>query len=547
MGVDIGVTVRSGQALSNAAGSSQHEVDVLVIGGGPAGAWTAISAASQGASVLLVDKGYCGTSGATAPSGCGVWHVDNTGDLREKAKASRYSMGGMLAEQAWMDRVLEQTWNNIELLTEWGYPFPVDVEGKLRRNSLQGPEYMRLMRKQVKAAGVRILDHSPALELLVDEAGTVCGATGVRRQVEDTWVVRAGATVIATGGCAFLSRALGCNVLTGDGYLMAAEAGAQLSGMEFSNAYGLGPAFSSVTKSLFYNWANFYYADGTLIDGAGSSRGRSIIAQTLQTQPVFARLDKADASIQAWMRTAQPNFFVSFDRKGINPFHEMFPVSLRLEGTVRGTGGLNVVDEDCATSVTGLYAAGDAATRELICGGFTGGGSHNAAWALSSGFWAGAGAARFALHNPLKARALYRAGGAGLQETSRAELNSQQLIQAVQAEVFPYERNWNRQSGELQQSLQNLDALWTRLRTGTQAQSIEDRLRLREAAAMLATSRWMYRSALQRTETRGMHRRRDHQTLDPGQRHRLISGGLDEVWVTRQWVKEAQPSEGVLA
>jgi len=543
----MGVGKRSRQALSSAAGACQHDVDVLVIGAGPAGAWAAISAASQGANVLLVDKGYCGTSGATAPSGCGVWHVDNTGDLREKAKASRYTMGGMLAEQAWMDRVLEQTWNNIELLTEWGYPFPVDVEGKLRRNSLQGPEYMRLMRKQVKAAGVRILDHSPALELLVDDAGTVCGATGVRRQAEDTWVVRASATIIATGGCAFLSRALGCNVLTGDGYLMAAEVGAQLSGMEFSNAYGLGPAFSSVTKSLFYNWASFYYADGSLIDGAGSSRGRSIIAQTLQTQPVFARLDKADASIQAWMRTAQPNFFVSFDRKGINPFHEMFPVSLRLEGTVRGTGGLNVVDADCATSVAGLYAAGDAATRELICGGFTGGGSHNAAWALSSGFWAGAGAARFALHNPMKSRQLYRAGSPGLEEQGQARLDSSQLIQAVQAEVFPYERNWNRQSDELQQSLQNLDALWLRLRTGVQFQSIEERLRLREATAMLATSRWMYRSALQRTETRGMHRRRDHQELDPGQRHRLISGGLDEVWVRRQRVKEVPSSEGVLA
>lgn len=543
----VGVGERSRQVLSSAAGASQHDVDVLVIGGGPAGAWSAISAASQGASVLLVDKGYCGTSGATAPSGCGIWHVENSGDLREKAKASRYNMGGMLAEQAWMDRVLEQTWNNIELLTEWGYPFPVDVEGKLRRNSLQGPEYMRLMRKQVKAAGARILDHSPALELLVDEAGTVCGAAGARRQAEDTWVVRARATIIATGGCAFLSRALGCNVLTGDGYLMAAEAGAQLSGMEFSNAYGLGPAFSSVTKSLFYNWASFYYADGTLIEGAGSSRGRSIIAQTLQTQAVFARLDKADASIQTWMRTAQPNFFVSFDRKGINPFHEMFPVSLRLEGTVRGTGGLNVVDENCATSVAGLYAAGDAATRELICGGFTGGGSHNAAWALSSGFWAGAGAARFALHNPLKARQLYRAGRAGLEEQGQAQLDSAELIQAVQAEVFPYERNWNRQSGELQQSLQNLDALWLRLRAGVHSQSTEERLRLREAAAMLATSRWMYRSALQRTETRGMHRRRDHQELDPDQRHRLISGGLDEVWVRRQLVKEGQLSVGVLA
>src|SRR5205814_785020 len=52
----------------------------------------------------------------------------------------------------------------------------------------------------------------------------------------------------------------------------------------------------------------------------------------------------------------------------------------------------------CATTVPGLYAAGDAATRELICGGFTGGGSHNAAWAMSSGTFAGQGAADYARH-----------------------------------------------------------------------------------------------------------------------------------------------------
>lgn len=42
--------------------------DVLVLGGGPAGTWAALSAAKQGVRVVLADKGYCGTSGATAPS-----------------------------------------------------------------------------------------------------------------------------------------------------------------------------------------------------------------------------------------------------------------------------------------------------------------------------------------------------------------------------------------------------------------------------------------------------------------------------------------------
>jgi succinate dehydrogenase/fumarate reductase flavoprotein subunit len=61
--------------------------------------------------------------------------------------------------------------------------------------------------------------------------------------------------------------------------------------------------------------------------------------------------------------------------------------------------------------------------------------------------------------------------------------------------------------------------------------SLEDIVKTREAIAMLATARWMYRSALARTETRGMHRRMDYASTDPRQRHSLATGGLDEVWV----------------
>ena len=75
------------------------------------------------------------------------------------------------------------------------------------------------------------------------------------------------------------------------------------------------------------------------------------------------------------MRLGQPNFFLTFDRLGIDPFTQRFPITLLLEGTVRGTGGIRIVDDECATTVPGLFAAGDAATRELICGGFTGGGA----------------------------------------------------------------------------------------------------------------------------------------------------------------------------
>jgi NADPH-dependent 2,4-dienoyl-CoA reductase/sulfur reductase-like enzyme len=56
-------------ALTAGDGGVSAVADVLVIGGGPAACWAAITAAANGASVVLADKGYCGTSGATASAG----------------------------------------------------------------------------------------------------------------------------------------------------------------------------------------------------------------------------------------------------------------------------------------------------------------------------------------------------------------------------------------------------------------------------------------------------------------------------------------------
>lgn len=522
-------------------GASEFTADVLVIGGGPAGTWAALSAAEKGASVILVDKGFCGSSGATAPSGTSIWYVDPDPETRIQSMAQRQALGGYLAHHDWMQRVLDRTYDGVNELADWGYPFPLE-NGQQQRISLQGPEYMRLMRKRVKQAGCLILDHSPALELLLDDAGRIAGARGIHRQKPGHWSVRAKAVVIASGGCAFLSKALGCNVLTGDGLLMAAEAGADLSGMEFSNAYAISTAFGSVTKTAFYSWASFYYRDGSVIPGAGSERGRSVIAKVLQTQPVFACIDRATPDERADMRLAQPNFFLPFDRAGIDPFTQHFPVTLRLEGTVRGTGGLRIVDESCATAVPGLYAAGDAATRELICGGFTGGGSHNAAWAMSSGAWAGGGAAIYAGQSGAKLTGTLH--GAGRQPTAGAiapRFDPAIIIAAVQAEVLPTEKNYFRSGPALEDSLQRLNFLWQSTR-GSEAISTADPLKAREAVAMLATARWMYHSALGRTESRGMHKRSDYREEDHRQHHHLTVGGLDELWLAARPTPTQHPA-----
>lgn len=536
--------VRRPEEIASGGGEREFRTDVLVLGGGPAGTWAAISAAQRGASVILADKGFCGTSGATAPSGTGVWYVQPDPAKREAAMASREVLGGYLQDRRWMARTLDQTYDNVSQLAQWGYPFRDDEAGFQRYGSVMGPEYMRLMRKRTKQAGVKILDHSPALELLQDEGGAVVGASGIFQQSGERWTVHAGAVVVATGGCAFLSKALGCNVLTGDGLLMAAEVGAELSGMEFSNAYAMSLAEGSVTKTRFYDFAVFTDANGDPIPGAQSKGGRSVIARWLMSGPVYASLSNVDVATQKAMRLAQPNFFLPLDRSGINPFTDRFPVTLRLEGTVRGTGGLRIVDESCATSVEGLYAAGDAATRELICGAFTGGGSHNAAWAMSSGYWAGAGASshartRRAVAQPAKS---IRAGRAALAEKAKRAYDPTQVVQAVQEEVFPYDRNYFRSELGLKHSLDRLDRLWRKVEDADKASALHV-AQSRQAAAMVATARWMYRSAIERDESRGMARRLDRPQQDAGPRYYVRSGGLSDVWTRRDLQQPARVLE----
>lgn len=224
--------------------------------------------------------------------------------------------------------------------------------------------------------GVRILDHSPALELLVDDDGAVRGAAGVRRQQERDWRITAGAVVLATGGCSYRSGSLGSDVDTGDGYLMGAEVGARLSGMEFSNYYGIVPKGSSLDKNGFYGASTFTDADGEVValgwSGAVGAVGphpwEASLARAALRGPVFSILDRAPEASRPAMRAAMPNFFMALDRLGIDPFRRRFEIGFVQEGTVRGTGGLRPADESCWTGVPGLWAAGDTLSRERIVG-----------------------------------------------------------------------------------------------------------------------------------------------------------------------------------
>ncbi len=245
------------------------------------------------------------------------------------------------------------------------------------------------------------------------------------------------------------------------------------------------------------------------------------------------------------LRSIQPASLAPFERQGVDLFADRFPVHLYGEGTVRGTGGLRIIDEHCQTDVPGLYAAGDAATRELVAGATSGGGAQNSAWALTSGRTAGLAAAARA-----RARQDGRRAGDAVRATGRAGLrpngspraiDGAALLGAVQDETIGFDKALSRDGTKLAAGRDVLEQAWQELAAHGHADGLAQ-VASRELAAMAATARWVVAAALARDESRGMHMRTDRPDLAPGLGQRLLTGGLDTVW-TRYETAVAAPAE----
>ena len=229
---------------------------------------------------------------------------------------------------------------------------------------------------------------------------------------------------------------------------MAAEAGAALSGMEFSSQYATAPKPSALNKGLPFAWASFYREDGTRLETEGRdrylwsprrcSKGRSMRNTTRRGR--ICRNGCARASRIVFCRSTAALSI---------PFAERWPVTLRCEGTVRGVGGIKLVGDDCATGVPGLYAAGDAASRERLTGAISGGGGPNSSWAIASGQLGRASrrficARRAARHSDRRAVPLGRAGLRPSAELRDRYLPGQEFVQVVREEMLPLDRNFFR-------------------------------------------------------------------------------------------------------
>jgi L-aspartate oxidase len=283
-----------------------------------------------------------------------------------------------------------------------------------------------------------------------------------------------------------------------------------------------------MTRSMAYSFASYYDADGRELALPFGPDQTVRLARALQRGPVYCSLHRLPDDVKARLHTISPNVPLVFDRWSIDPYRDRFEVTLHNDGTIRGLGGVRVVNADCATSVPGLFVAGDNASREKAAGAISGGGNVNSAWALSSGVFAGQAAARLAREAGGRSAHLKPLGRVGLRPRRQPKaLDLEKVREGVRAEMHPFDKNLFRTGARLHVSRNVLDSLWTELADHAPA----DALAWRETAALVAAARWSVASADRRNESRGMHRREDFPEAKTQLAIRLLSGGLDRVWV----------------
>jgi L-aspartate oxidase len=360
---------------SRPADRERVEADVTVVGAGLAGLWSALTAAREGARVVLVTTGDMDAAASYWAQG-GIAAALAGDDSPERHAEDTQAAGRRASRSSAVDVLCREIPDCIGELEELGLRFDRQRDGRLalgregghrlRRvahagGSATGRALVTALCRSVGAhPGVRILEHTRAAALTCDEGrctGLVADAAGGGRLL-----VSARATVLATGGAAALwQRTTNPAGAVGTGLLLAHAAGAALADLEFVQfhptalvARNGGDGFL-LTEALRGEGALLLGFDGERFVDELAPRDQVAlaIAGQMREHPGSAvRLDLRRIALEGF-----PNIAAALDRHGLHPERDPIPVAPAAHYMM---GGI-VTDLHGRSTLPGLYAVGECA------------------------------------------------------------------------------------------------------------------------------------------------------------------------------------------
>lgn len=236
------------------------ETDVLVIGGGGAGASAALLAQEGGARVTLVTKLRFGDANTMMAQG-GIQAADRVEDSPAIHYLDVIGGGHFTNYPDLVEALVKDGPVVIQWLESLGVMFDKEPDGTMveahgggtsrkRMHSARdysGAEIMRVLRDEVRNRPIEVMEFAPAIELVLDEQGNAAGAILQNLETGHTFYARAQAVVLATGGSGRLhyqhfptTNHYGA---TGDGVVLAYRAGAKVAFLDTMQYHPTGAAF----------------------------------------------------------------------------------------------------------------------------------------------------------------------------------------------------------------------------------------------------------------------------------------------------------------
>jgi len=225
-----------------------EEGDILVIGGGGAGVTAAVLSARSGARVALVSKEPMGRGDTCIASGIMTNGVVNPSDSPRKLTRDLVLCGEHLNDPTLVRLLVEHSGDATDVLEEFGMafrrnregrrtPIPFPLGGHSVERSLvalaEGNQIGNALRGALYRTGVRIFEEYLVTDLFTEQ-DRVIGALGIDIHSGEFTAWSAKSVILASGGCGSLFAPFTSNMKsnTGDGFVLAFEAGAELRDME---------------------------------------------------------------------------------------------------------------------------------------------------------------------------------------------------------------------------------------------------------------------------------------------------------------------------
>src|SRR5438552_3641395 len=397
----------------------RHQYDVVVVGAGGAGLRAAIEAHANGAKTALVCKSLLGKAhtvmaeGGIAAALANVWKEDNwkvhfRDTMRGGKLLNNWRMAQLHAQES-PERVLE--------LEEWGALFDRTRDGLILQRDFGGHRYARLAHVgdrtglemirtlQQRAVHLGIDVHMECnVQRLLKDGDRIGGAFGYWRATGTLVLFRSKAVVLATGGVGkswkFTSNSWES---TGDGITLGLDAGAELIDMECIQFHPTGMVWPPSVRGILvtegvrgdggtlknsegarfmFNYIPEYFKSETADNEKEADAWYEDKKNNRRTPDLLPRDEVAraiNAEVKAGRGTPHGGVFLDIaSRRGADyirrrlpsmyqQFKELADVDITKESMEVGPtmhymmGGVRVEADTAATTVPGLFAAGEVA------------------------------------------------------------------------------------------------------------------------------------------------------------------------------------------